>query len=44
VERLLDEAGDAASAAAEVRALMFVTRFRQDIERRLDALDPAHPQ
>ena len=42
--RLLDEAGDAPSAAAEVRALMFVTRFRQDIERRLDALDPAHPQ
>lgn len=40
--RLLDEAGDAAAAAARVRALMFVTRFRRDIERRLDALDPAH--
>ena len=26
-------------AAAQVRALMFVARFRQDIERRLDVLD-----
>lgn len=41
IERLLDEAGDAAGAAAQVRALMFVRRFRHDIERRLDALDPA---
>jgi molecular chaperone HscB len=38
--RQLDESGDAAGAAADVRALMFVQRFRQDIERRLDALDP----
>lgn len=38
---LLDERGDAFSAAAQVRALMFVARFRQDIGRRLDALDPA---
>ena len=44
VARLLDEAGDAAAAAAEVRALMFVNRFRQDIARRLDALDPAPPR
>jgi len=44
VTRLLDDAGDAATAAAQVRALMFVTRFRQDIERRLDALDPAFPR
>lgn len=35
----LDEAGDAAAAAAEVRALMFVARFRQDIARRLEALE-----
>lgn len=42
VARLLDMAGDAPAAAAQVRALMFVNRFRQDIERRLDALDPAH--
>ena len=35
----LDERADAAGAAATVRALMFVTRFRQDLERRLDALD-----
>ena len=42
VARRLDVAGDAPAAAAQVRALMFVNRFRQDIERRLDALDPAH--
>lgn len=39
-QRLLDEVGDARAAAARVRALMFVQRFRQDIERRLEALDP----
>lgn len=44
VARLLDVAGDAQAAAAEVRALMFVNRFRQDIERRLDTLDPALPR
>lgn len=37
--RLLDEQGDAAAAAQQVRALMFVARFRADIERRLEALD-----
>jgi molecular chaperone HscB len=36
----LDERGDATAAAGVVRALMFVARFRQDIERRLDRLDP----
>ena len=41
VQRLLDVAGDAAAAAAGVRALMFVKRFRHDLERRLDALDEA---
>ncbi len=35
----LDETHDTAAAAAQVRALMFVARFRQDIERRLDLLD-----
>ena len=35
----LDETQDTAAAAAQVRALMFVARFRQDIERRLDLLD-----
>lgn len=39
VQRRLDEQGDAAGAAADVRALMFVHRFRQDLARRLDALD-----
>jgi molecular chaperone HscB len=38
---LLDEEQDTAAAAAQVRALMFVARFRQDIARRLDALDAA---
>ncbi|MDE2396490.1 MAG: Fe-S protein assembly co-chaperone HscB [Burkholderiales bacterium] len=39
IARLLDVDGDATAAAAEVRAAMFVHRFRQDIERRLDALE-----
>ncbi|MCY7314719.1 MAG: Fe-S protein assembly co-chaperone HscB [Rubrivivax sp.] len=37
---LLDEQHDTAAAAAQVRALMFVARFGQDIERRLDTLAP----
>jgi molecular chaperone HscB len=36
---LLDDAHDTAAAAARVRALMFVARFRHDIGRRLEALD-----
>jgi molecular chaperone HscB len=36
---LLDEQKDTPAAAVQVRALMFVARFRQDIARRLDALD-----
>ena len=39
VQRLLDEAGDATAAAAQVRALMFIARFRADIDKRLDALE-----
>ncbi len=39
LQRLLDEAGDPAAAAAEVRALMFVRRFREDIGRRLESLE-----
>ena len=35
----LDKQQGTAAAAAQVRALMFVARFRQDIERRLDLLD-----
>jgi molecular chaperone HscB len=35
----LDTENDPASAAMQVRALMFVQRFQQDIERRLDVLD-----
>ena len=30
---------DVAAAAAQVRALMFVARFRQDIDQRLAALE-----
>jgi molecular chaperone HscB len=37
--RTLDESGDTAAAAQQVRALMFVARFRDDIARRLEALD-----
>lgn len=36
---LLDTQQNTAAAAAQVRALMFVARFRQDIERRLDTMD-----
>ena len=35
----LDVRDDAATAAATVRALMFVSRFRQDIAKRIEALD-----
>ena len=35
----LDERNDAPAAAQQVRALMFVARFREDIRRRLAALD-----
>ncbi len=38
---LLDDRNDTAAAAEQVRALMFVARFREDINRRLEALDPA---
>lgn len=38
VQRLLDEADDAPAAAEQVRALMFIARFRADIDKRLDAL------
>ena len=37
---LLDQRQDNVAAAAQVRALMFLARFRQDIERRLEALAP----
>ena len=36
---LIDQQGDMAGAAREVRALMFVTRFKLDLEQRLDALE-----
>ncbi|MDO9284322.1 MAG: Fe-S protein assembly co-chaperone HscB, partial [Aquabacterium sp.] len=38
--RTLDELGEPQAAAQQVRALMFVARFRDDIHRRLEALDP----
>jgi molecular chaperone HscB len=38
--RRLDSDGDTAGAAADVRALMFVQRFREAVQHRLDALDP----
>lgn len=36
--QLLDEAGDALAAVQKVRALMFVARFAQDVDRRRDQL------
>ena len=35
-----DDAGDTAAAAAAVRELMFLERFRHDIDRRAEALEP----
>ena len=34
-----DENADAAAAAEQLRALMFVVRFRQDVDRRLEAFE-----
>jgi len=38
VQRLLDDEHDAAAAAQQVRALMFIERFAEDVDRRLEAL------
>ncbi len=38
IERLLDEAKDAAAAAHEVRALMFIERFDHDVQARFEQL------
>lgn len=39
LRRQLDDEDDAPAAARQVRALMFVNRFRADLSRRLDALE-----
>jgi molecular chaperone HscB len=39
---LLDESRDTIAAAAQVRSLMFLARFRRDIENRLEALEAGH--
>jgi molecular chaperone HscB len=39
LQTLLDGQHDTTSAAAEVRALMFVARFRDDLARRLEQLE-----
>ncbi len=36
VQRLLDDSNEPAKAAGEVRALMFIQRFRSDIDKRLE--------
>jgi molecular chaperone HscB len=38
LERLLDGARDYAAAARQVRALMFIDRFADDVDQRLEAL------
>jgi len=38
LRRTLDERGDVAAAAEQVRALMFVERFAEDIDHKLEAL------
>jgi len=35
---VMDERSDWPAAAVQIRALMFVTRFAEDVERRADAL------
>jgi molecular chaperone HscB len=39
LQRSFDEQGDTAAAAEQLRALMFVARFRQDVERRVEAFE-----
>ena len=36
--QLLDEAGDAPAAVAQVRALMFIERFAAEVEAKLDRI------
>jgi molecular chaperone HscB len=38
IESLLDEQGDAAAAAQQVRALMFIERFDHDVQSRFEQL------
>lgn len=38
IQQLLDEQGDAAGAAQQVRSLMFIERFAHDVEARMDQL------
>ena len=38
IETLLDDSGDAAAAAQQVRALLFIERFAHDVEARFDQL------
>jgi len=38
IERLLDEQGDPAAAAQQVRGLMFIERFGQDVQARFEQL------
>ena len=38
IEKLLDHDNDAAAAAQQVRALMFIERFGRDVDARLDQL------
>jgi molecular chaperone HscB len=38
IAKLLDEEGDAAAAAQQVRAFMFIERFGRDVEARLEQL------
>ena len=38
LETLIDQQNDYAAAAQQVRALMFIQRFDQDVQNRLDAL------
>jgi molecular chaperone HscB len=40
LQHTADQQGDFVALAGQVRALMFVERFRTEVERRLDQLEP----
>lgn len=42
-EQLLDVQGDHAQAAGQLRILMFIERFRRDVQARIDALQASTP-
>ena len=40
IRQTIDDEGDMAAAASQVRALMFIERFERQVERQIEVLDP----